>query len=163
LRNYSADGLLQQFSWVQRAYPQYHAIMYVLWHLCVRPSGPDRARAWEAAEALLEKEMQDEAAMGFSSMSAVLAALRAKAMAAREKVEGREAEGDGEVADGEVADGGVVGQAQEDGRENNVTSTSGSFVGADDLGLDGSGADDWPAWEVFFQAGQLDAANMFWQ
>lgn len=75
------DGLLSQFAWARKAYPQYHVTMYILWHLCVRPEGPNVDRAWEAIETLF---CDDEGfTAGFGSKAAVLAALRNKALSVR--------------------------------------------------------------------------------
>ena len=46
-----SDDLLRGFRWAFEAYPQYHLLLYVLWHLCVKPSGPNVGRAWYAVEA----------------------------------------------------------------------------------------------------------------
>lgn len=46
-----SDDLLRGFRWAFDAYPQYHLLLYVLWHLCVKPSGPNVDRAWHAVDA----------------------------------------------------------------------------------------------------------------
>ncbi|KAL2862528.1 uncharacterized protein BJX67DRAFT_385550 [Aspergillus lucknowensis] len=46
-----SDDLLRGFRWAFEAYPQYHLLLYVLWHLGVKPSGPNVDRAWRAVEA----------------------------------------------------------------------------------------------------------------
>ena len=76
----SEDDLLKQYAWARKAYPQYHVAMYVLWHLCVKPEGPSVDRAWRAMESLFSHEQWDEFTTGYGSKSAVLAALRAKAV-----------------------------------------------------------------------------------
>ncbi|SPO04185.1 uncharacterized protein DNG_06868 [Cephalotrichum gorgonifer] len=40
------DEMLKPYSWMWRANPEYHIIMYLLWHLCVRPEGRNVNRAW---------------------------------------------------------------------------------------------------------------------
>lgn len=81
------DGLLKQFSWVRKAFPQYHLTMYVLWHLSVKPEGPNVDRAWKTTETMCSPEIWDTTTMGFGSKSAVLTALRAKAVSAGEKAQ----------------------------------------------------------------------------
>ncbi|KAM3469213.1 hypothetical protein MY8738_010155 [Beauveria namnaoensis] len=44
------DTLLCQYRWWLRSYPQYHMLLYVLWHLYVKPEGPSTGRAWECVE-----------------------------------------------------------------------------------------------------------------
>lgn len=41
------DELLCPYRWWLRRYPQYHMLLYVLWHLYVKPDGPNADRAWE--------------------------------------------------------------------------------------------------------------------
>jgi len=74
------DELLKQYAWAGKVYPQYHVTMYVLWHLCVQPEGPNVDRAWQAIERLFSDSMRDDSATRLGSKSSVLAALRAKAM-----------------------------------------------------------------------------------
>jgi flagellar biosynthesis chaperone FliJ len=82
------DDLLKQFAWARRAYPQYHVTLYILWHLCVNhDETPSVARAWRAMETLFSSKdhWDDLASPGFGPKSAVLTALRAKAVALRNK------------------------------------------------------------------------------
>lgn len=85
---YEDDGLLRQFAWTRRAYPQYHITMYVLLHLCVNPEGPGVERAWHAVDGFFADETADRATIGFGSKMSVLSVLRAKAIAIREKLQG---------------------------------------------------------------------------
>jgi Fungal specific transcription factor domain len=91
------DDLLKQFAWAREAYPQYYVTMYVLQHLCVKPEGPSVDRAWEAVELVFQQ--WDEFSSGFGSKSAVLAALRAKAVSAGEKIQNRNLGGDARNSD----------------------------------------------------------------
>lgn len=84
-RLFSDDGLLKQFSWATRAYPQYHITMYILWHLCVKPEGPSVDRAWKALDIHFSEVLCDKSTIGFGSKSAVLTALKAKALSTRAK------------------------------------------------------------------------------
>jgi hypothetical protein len=86
LLNFVEDDMLKQFVWIKRAFPQYHFTIYVLWHLCVKPTGPHVARAWRAVDAFFADEFLDESPRAFGSKSAVLTALKAKAMSIRQKV-----------------------------------------------------------------------------
>ncbi|KAH7259423.1 uncharacterized protein BKA55DRAFT_469159, partial [Fusarium redolens] len=45
---FRSDDLLKQFRWVCEAYPPYHMLLYVLWHLCLKSSGPSVELAWNA-------------------------------------------------------------------------------------------------------------------
>ena len=44
------DDLLKGFHWSFETYPPYHLLLYLLWHLCVKPVGPSVERAWTAVE-----------------------------------------------------------------------------------------------------------------
>ncbi|KAL1897013.1 hypothetical protein Sste5346_004216 [Sporothrix stenoceras] len=90
-RLFREDGLLMKYAWARQAFPQYHVAMYVLWHLCLRPSGPNVDEAWSAVDTLFSQELKeaqpsrgdDASSTGFGSKFAVLAALKAKAEAIR--------------------------------------------------------------------------------
>ncbi|KAL4964140.1 fungal specific transcription factor domain-containing protein [Aspergillus stella-maris] len=43
-----SDDLLREFHWAFEAYPQYHLLLYTLWHLGVKTIGPNVDRAWRA-------------------------------------------------------------------------------------------------------------------
>lgn len=49
-----ADELLRPYRWCMHGHPQYHMLLYVLWHLCVCPSGPSVDRAWIVVEKTFE-------------------------------------------------------------------------------------------------------------
>lgn len=157
-----ADGLLAQFAWVGRAYPQYHATMYVLWHLCVRPEGPSAEKAWAAVDAEFSAEMQDRFAVGHASKRSVLAALRSKALLARGRARG----GAGPA---------FVGP---NGRDVNLESpprsepprsehpvpglSEGLYNGAEDGEFPYSDGDvEWPDWTTLVQGFQLDSSDIF--
>lgn len=158
----SEDGLLAQFAWARKAYPQYHLAMYVLWHLCVKPEGPHVQSAWDAIDTFFSRELWDEANQGFGSKSAVLVALRTKAVAAREKVQSRnldrrEAAGEPGNGDGdsyrrqEAGDADALSPTHGGG---NAISTSllGDMGGNEDLlDFDMGAADEWLDWGSFLQ------------
>lgn len=71
------DEMLKPYWWLWRADPEYHVVMYLLWHLCVRPEGPNVDRAWGVVDLFFK--MDPQAAEGPGSKGAVLIALRGKA------------------------------------------------------------------------------------
>lgn len=84
------DELIQDYRWTAEIYPQYHTLLYVLWHLCVQPVPLSRValrdRAWAVAEGMyvLEDARQRRQNMrGRNSKWAVLMALREKALRVR--------------------------------------------------------------------------------
>ncbi|KAB5585678.1 fungal-specific transcription factor [Coniochaeta sp. 2T2.1] len=89
------DELLRNYRWISDVYPQYHVLLYVLWRLCVRPTGRHVERAWEAVEISFRIEF---GRIGFEnsppgSKWTVLKAFRERAMKIRDMV----AEGKGPV------------------------------------------------------------------
>jgi hypothetical protein len=48
------EDLLQDFHWIFVTYVPYHPLTYVLWHLCVKPVGPNTKRAWKAVKQFLD-------------------------------------------------------------------------------------------------------------
>ncbi|KAK1996581.1 fungal-specific transcription factor domain-containing protein [Colletotrichum falcatum] len=94
----ASDELLRPYRWSMGAFPQYHMMLYLLWHLCVRPEGPSVDRAWRAIDESLASITS--AASGPATKTAILDALRVKALAIRQ---GRLARGGGE---GEAEGGG---------------------------------------------------------
>ncbi|KAH7020745.1 uncharacterized protein B0I36DRAFT_333107 [Microdochium trichocladiopsis] len=51
------DELLRNYRWLSECYPQYHLLLYVLWHLNMRPvQGPNVGRAWAAVDRVFEHE-----------------------------------------------------------------------------------------------------------
>jgi hypothetical protein len=86
----SRDELLSEYEWSHMAYPQYHMTLYVLWHLCLKPEGPDTERAWEAMGLVFSHlEVTESVSHGLGSKAIVLKALRTKAESAREKAQRR--------------------------------------------------------------------------
>ena len=157
-RLYSEDGLLKQFAWARKAYPQYHVTMYVLWHLCVKPEGPSIDKAWETVDTLFSYELWDESTMGFGSKSAVLAALKAKAVSVREKIRKLNLGGNARTSD---RSSGVV--SREDSSEGEGPSAYlVGDTGSDELGLD-SGMDELLNWAALVQGFQPNSSDVFWQ
>ena len=40
------EDTLMDFHWLFRTYIQYHPLLYVFWHLCIKPTGPNVDQAW---------------------------------------------------------------------------------------------------------------------
>ncbi|KPM46532.1 hypothetical protein AK830_g115 [Neonectria ditissima] len=145
----SKGGLLAQFAWVRKAYPQYHVTMYVLWHLCLKPEGPNIDRAWEAVESLFSGELWDESTRGFGPKAAVLAALKAKATLVREGIQKQtwqDVQTDGMTESGLCQDQGLSLYLLGD--------TSGSELNTHSI------ADEWPDWETLVQNFQFDGPEV---
>lgn len=128
------DGLLERFAWVRKVFPQYYVVMYILWHLCVRPEGPHVSRAWKTIDSVLSGEMWDEYTSGVGAKSAVLAALRAKAVALRDGLRSGSSE--------------FVARDNKHGSENEVLHDSqpGDTYGGDfdfDFDIEGGSFPDW--------------------
>lgn len=80
------DDILRGFRWTFQTYPQYHLLLYILWYLCVHPSGPSVDRAWNVVETSFEHEIanQRDVIAGPGSKWAVLKLMREKAIHFRE-------------------------------------------------------------------------------
>ncbi|KAH8878606.1 hypothetical protein GQ53DRAFT_707023 [Thozetella sp. PMI_491] len=85
------DDMLRSFRWAGDMYPQFHAILYILWHLTVRPSGGSADRAWALAESAFEQQKGREQRQVINKTSSLmgekwtlLATLRDKAKRRRE-------------------------------------------------------------------------------
>ncbi|KAM0456942.1 hypothetical protein ACHAPV_006917 [Trichoderma viride] len=76
------DELLRPYRWCMHGHPQYHMLLYVLWHLCVSPSGPSVERAWVIVAKQFELE---EVRMSMAVSSPALKAIILKRM--RKKAE----------------------------------------------------------------------------
>lgn len=147
---FSDNGLLKQFAWTGKAYPQNQVTMYVLLHLCLKPEGPSVDRAWKAVDGFFDVEVQREITTGFGSTLTVLAALRAKAAALRDKVLNKRTGEDARAEDREPAL--VLGES---------SSQVASFQGdALDFGPDTT-MDNWPDWVTLVQDFQLESLDVF--
>ena len=76
------DEMLKPYSWMWRANPEYHVILYLLWHLCVRPEGRNVSRAWNMVGRLFA--MDQDIGEWPGARGAVLTALKEQAEAARD-------------------------------------------------------------------------------
>lgn len=81
-RQIQTDDILRGFRWTFETYPQYHLLLYVLWYLCVHPTGPIVDRAWNVVEATFDHEIanQRDLIAGPGSKWAVLKLMREKAI-----------------------------------------------------------------------------------
>ncbi|KAM0602392.1 hypothetical protein ACHAP1_007727 [Verticillium nonalfalfae] len=81
------DDRLRPWQWSMRLYPQNHMLLYVLWHLCVCPDGPNRDRIWQAVETVFsDTEATRAGSVGAGDLGsrwAVLTVLKEKAFAKR--------------------------------------------------------------------------------
>lgn len=67
------DELLRQYRWCMYGHPQYHMLLYVLWHLCVSPSGPSVERAWVIVAKTFElEEMRMSMAVSSPALKAII-------------------------------------------------------------------------------------------
>ncbi|KAK5989517.1 C6 transcription factor asaR [Cladobotryum mycophilum] len=88
-----ADEFLRPYRWCMMGNPQYHILLYVLWHLCVRSTGRSIERAWRAVDGMFELERirLAEAVSRPALKSIVLQRLRKKAELIRQSVANAEA------------------------------------------------------------------------
>lgn len=148
----SEDDLLKQFAWARKAYPQYHVTMYILWHLCVRPEGPSVDRAWEAVETLFSREQWDECTSGFGSKSAVLTALRTKAISVKEKSQNLNRWGSARNSDSDLG----VETGEGPSEAGTIPAYLLGDLGSGELGFD-IDSDEWPNWATLIQDFQPDS------
>lgn len=92
-----SDELLRNYRWIVEVYPQYHVLLYVVWRLCVLPTGPSVDRAWSLVEKSFDVEF---GRIGFEnappgSKWTVLRAFREKALKIRQMVAEGKTTGDG--------------------------------------------------------------------
>ncbi|OIW27881.1 hypothetical protein CONLIGDRAFT_655572 [Coniochaeta ligniaria NRRL 30616] len=99
-----SDELLRNYRWISDVYPQYHVLLYVLWRLCVRPTGPSVDRAWVHVEKSFDVEF---GRIGFEtappgSKWTVLKAFREKAVRIRQMVAEGKATGNGKGTSSDI-------------------------------------------------------------
>ena len=76
--------LLRSFRWCFETYTQYHLLTYLLWHLCVKPTGPNVGRAWKAIDDSFEAAKHREFSCDPGSKWIVLQRLKDKALRIRQ-------------------------------------------------------------------------------
>ncbi|KAH7141680.1 hypothetical protein EDB81DRAFT_52712 [Dactylonectria macrodidyma] len=79
------DELLEPYVWSTKAFPQLYLLLYVFWHLCVRPESAMTQRAWEGIASLDRSSMCNGAQANPGSSGTVLATLKARAEGLRDK------------------------------------------------------------------------------
>lgn len=158
------DELLKKYAWASKIYPQYTITIYVLWHLCVRPEGPNVDRAWQAIETLFSGDMRDGLTSRLGIKPSVLTALMAKATLIRQRIQERNA--------GVSVEGGHPSDLTEDllhddDRTRDEDPDNNEFpelqladIGLDELGFGGS-EDGWLNWGALVQEFQLDCPQNF--
>ncbi|KAJ5937937.1 hypothetical protein N7454_004279 [Penicillium verhagenii] len=82
LRMYS-DELLRGFRWLTSTYTQFHLLTYILWHLCVFPTGQFVEEAWHGVETHFELVARDPSWPDPGPKWPMLVQLRAKALRIR--------------------------------------------------------------------------------
>lgn len=91
------EELVRPYRWSMLAYPQFHVMLYILWHLCVRPHGPTVEKAFAAVENHVEQNRLAERGPFQGSKWTVLMAMKAKAtalMGRKDDSQGQETRGD---------------------------------------------------------------------
>ncbi|KAJ5682413.1 hypothetical protein N7462_005578 [Penicillium macrosclerotiorum] len=78
------DDLLRGTRWLTSTYTQYHMLTYLLWHLCVSPTGPDVDRAWRAVNTHFDLIENDPSWPDPGPKWPIVAYLRAKALRIRQ-------------------------------------------------------------------------------
>ncbi|KAH8676149.1 hypothetical protein BX600DRAFT_535629 [Xylariales sp. PMI_506] len=142
----------------KKAYPQYHVIMYILWHLCIKPDGPNADKAWQTIDTIFSVELGNEIPQGPGSKMAILVALKDKAMAVRAKtlLQREEEKAPDFNHHGQLAARNIL-------PENSSSPTS-LLANPEDneFGLQSIVA-DWPNWATMVQGFQFDYTDMPWQ
>jgi hypothetical protein len=154
------DEMLRPYSWLWRTNPEYHVVMYLLWHLCVQPEGPHVERAWVTVDRWFTeyKEMGE----GQGHKGAILAALRRKAEMmrdARANVAGHEGDSG---ATGEHDPNAPVANRQGQPAEAGITPWGPGVLGQMSVGGDSEwngDLNDVPDWGAFVQAFQMDGQD----
>ncbi|KAK6367947.1 hypothetical protein LTS17_010100 [Exophiala oligosperma] len=152
------DELLKPYGWAKKAYPQYHVTMYVLWHLCIKPDGPSTGRAWRAVDTLFSTELWHETTSGYGPKSAVLEALKLKALSVRSRTQHGNPSRTKSSVDPSLNPTGDVTSAPPDSNP-----TDGFFANTEEfsgLGFD-IGDENWPDWTTLAQGYQYDGPGSF--
>ncbi|KAM5527623.1 fungal specific transcription factor [Fusarium oxysporum f. sp. phaseoli] len=150
------DEMMKPFVWLCRAYPQYHLALYILWHLCVKPEGPNIERAWEAVNGVYLRELTNGLFDGVGPKALVLRALKTKAKAIREQIQAKNAAA-------------MVQSSGENSAAHTITTMSPDRaqweypmtqvnIGGDAFCLNINGV-EYPVWQTLVQEFQLDREN----
>ncbi|OLN97826.1 putative transcriptional regulatory protein C139.03-like protein 2, partial [Colletotrichum chlorophyti] len=169
-RKMATDELLRPYRWTVRAYPQYHMLLYVLWHLCAKPQGPSVERAWKSVDETFATI--GNAGGGFTppAKMTILDGLRAKALTVRQELRQHNVGGPGgDGGDGEEAwkadnsaaekesyptPGGTDDRSEAEGHGNALDSMEGTD------GMDWTGVmQDFPDWATLMAEFQVDGLD----
>jgi hypothetical protein len=104
---------------------------------------------------MFSPEIWDETTMGFGSKSAVLTALRAKAVSARENLQ--------RMSTGKLnGPGRLAGESLSSQAEDQATSLALAGTNTGEIDLEG-GMEEWPDWEALVENFQFNSSDAFWQ
>lgn len=79
----SNDELLRGYRWLTSTHTQYHLLTYILWHLCLSPTGPHVEDAWRGINIHFDIAEKDPMAPDPGPKWPMLVQLRAKALRVR--------------------------------------------------------------------------------
>jgi hypothetical protein len=82
------EDLIRDFAWISRTYIQYFPLTYVLWHLCVKPTGPNAERAWHLSRLIIEAIGNRDTAFEGGSNWMIVKVLRQRVIRIREAAMG---------------------------------------------------------------------------
>ncbi|GKT65507.1 fungal specific transcription factor [Colletotrichum tofieldiae] len=161
----ASDELLRPYRWSMGAYPQYHMLLYVLWHLCVKPEGPSVERAWATIDENLGLIKSVGAGVGPAAKMTILDALRSKALTVRQGLAQQKGGGGNEQGDG--GDGGGSVEVDGDAYKEVYPTPGGTeemvLAGRPEDVLDGmdwsTGMQDLPDWSTLMNEFQMDGLN----
>ena len=142
-----ADVLLAPFRWSMRSYPQFHLTLFILWHVCVRPTGHSARRAFAAVDSYVEEMERTRKDLLRGSKWTILRALKAKAATLIPPEQGVGADAGTLVSTDQMGNGMALGSV-----------TTGGFVEMIDAGM----VDDMrsvPGWSTLVQDFLQDEAN----
>ncbi|KAK1976457.1 fungal-specific transcription factor domain-containing protein [Colletotrichum cereale] len=164
----ASDELLQPFRWSMGAFPQYHMLLYLLWHLCVKPEGPSVERAWAAINESLALIRSVGSGFGPAAKTTILDALRVKALAIRQGLAQHSSGGGGAGDDEPDSSGGtggvdVDGNAAEEGYLTPGGTEDTSEAGKPEEVVDGmdwsTAIQDLPDWSTLMNEFQVDGLD----
>jgi hypothetical protein len=79
-----SEDLFRGFRWFYETFTEYYLLTYVLWHLSVKPIGPNVERAWDAVERSFEIAERRDISCDPGSRWTVLQLLKDKAVRIRQ-------------------------------------------------------------------------------
>ncbi|KAH8746777.1 fungal-specific transcription factor domain-containing protein [Diaporthe sp. PMI_573] len=161
----ASDELLRPYRWSMGTYPQYHMLLHILWHLCVKPEGPGVERAWNAINKNLELIKSVGAGFGPAAKITILDALRAKALTTRQGLSQQNSGGGDKQIDGGGGSGSIEvdGDAYKDLYPTLAGNQHTLVAGRSEDVLDGIGwrtdVQDLPDWSTLMNEFQMDGLD----